>query len=223
MKVQAFSCKCYVNRTLFQATGEEENSVHPEMPFRVMGLIRVSLILGLLLLGVLTLGACGAGLEPAPDFRFSLYQGEEELGGRELSLSDLRGKPLVLNFWAGLCPPCRLEMPDLQEFYDQFGDRITLFGLDMGPFTGLGSNRQGRELLEELHITYPAGFTLDGQVIIEYEVLGMPSTFFITADGAIFRKWTGFLNKGKLIEITGDMLGHPGLAMGEPREPFAES
>ena len=212
------SFKCYARSLLCPAGVAKGPSVQPERPVSNLGSYRVFLILGpVLLLGILTLGACGPDLEPAPDFRFSLYQGEEVLGAKELSLSDLRGKPLVLNFWAGLCPPCRLEMPDLQKFYNQFGDRINLFGLDVGPFTGLGSNRQGMDLLEEMHIRYPAGFTLDGEVVIEYEILGMPSTFFITSDGKIFRKWTGFLNREKLSEITGKMLGLSGLTLGEPR------
>ena len=173
---------------------------------------RINLLAGSIIVIVVAIAACGrvasptAYLEPAPDFQFSVYQGAEVLGGKELRLSDLEGKPLVLNFWAGLCPPCRAEMPDLQEFYDKYGDKVALFGLDVGPFTGLGSNRSGRELLEELDISYPAGFTTDGSVVREYEILGMPSTVFITADGKIFRSWTGLLNAAKLLEITEQML-----------------
>ena len=172
---------------------------------------RINVLAGSILVIVVAIAACGrvgsstAYLDPAPDFQFSVYQGAEVLGGNELRLSDLEGKPLVLNFWAGLCPPCRAEMPDLQEFHNKYGDRITLFGLDVGPFTGLGSNQSGRELLAELGITYPAGFTTDGSVVREYKVLGMPSTIFITADGKIFRSWTGLLNAAKLLEITDQM------------------
>ena len=61
-------------------------------------------------------------------------------------------KPVVLNFWAGLCPPCRAEMPDLQRVNDRFGDRVLLFGLDVGPFVLLGSREDGKELLEEAWI-----------------------------------------------------------------------
>ena len=92
----------------------------------------------------------------APSFTFTLYQGENKLGARELDLAQLRDKPVVLNFWAGLCPPCRAEMPDLQAFYDQFKDRVTLIGIDLGRFTGLGSEQDARDLLQDLDITYPA-------------------------------------------------------------------
>ena len=111
MRIQVSSFKCYARSLLCPAGVAKGPSVQPERPVSNLGSYRVFLILGPVLLGILTLGACGPDLEPAPDFRFSLYQGEEVLGAKELSLSDLRGKPLVLNFWAGLCPPCRLEMP----------------------------------------------------------------------------------------------------------------
>ena len=188
---------------------------------------RISLLMGLILVGLVALAACGstgdspegaespntamAELDPAPDFRFSLYQGQDVLGGDGLSLSGLRGKPLVLNFWAGLCPPCRAEMPDIQEFYHEYGDRVNVFGLDVGPFTGLGSSKTGRALIELLNIAYPAGTTEDGEVVKEYGVLGMPATVFITADGKIFDKWTGLLNKDVLIRITEEMLAASGL------------
>ena len=100
------------------------------------------------------------------------------LGARELSVSDLRGKPVVLIFWGGLCPPCRAQLPDLQEFYDEYGGRVTILGLDIGPFIGLGSAQDGRELLVELDISYPARSTPDETVVKEYEIIGMPSTFF---------------------------------------------
>ena len=180
----------------------------------------IGLLLGMGLLASLVLASCGSSLEPAPDFRFSLYQGEEVLGAGELSLADLRGKPVVLNFWAGLCPPCRSEMPDLQEFYADYDNEVILFGLDVGPFfSGLGSRQDGKDLLKELEVSYPAGSTSDSEVVREYEILGMPSTFFITADGKIFRKWGGLLTKDKLAEIVHEMLGVPQVMQGDAGQP----
>ena len=90
----------------------------------------------------------------APNFDFSLFQGEAKLGGTDLDIRQLQGKSVVLNFWAGLCPPCRAELPDLQEFYNEFSDRITLVGIDLGIFTGLGSLQDAKDPLDELDITY---------------------------------------------------------------------
>ncbi|MCH2509499.1 MAG: TlpA family protein disulfide reductase, partial [Dehalococcoidia bacterium] len=62
----------------------------------------------------------------APDFDFSMFQGIEEVGFRDGNLARLEGKPMVLNFWAGLCPPCRAEMPQFQLFYEEFKEEIQL-------------------------------------------------------------------------------------------------
>ena len=143
------------------------------------------------------------GLET--DFCFTLYQGEDVLGGSAVYVSHLLDKPTIVNFWAGLCPPCREEMPHFQEFYDEFEERISFVGVDVGQFTGLGNPEDAQELLGDLGVTYPAGFTEDSNAVKEY-VTGMPTTVFITPAGEVFRSWTGYLSKDKLTEITEEML-----------------
>ena len=89
------------------------------------------------------------------DFVFSMYQGEEVIGASQMNFADLfpAEKPVVLNFWAGLCPPCRAEMPGFQAVYDQNKDDYIMLGIDIGPFMGLGSNQDASNLLQELNIT----------------------------------------------------------------------
>lgn len=191
--------------------------------------IRFTLLPGMMLL----LAACAqaAPLEPAPDsnrpssagdsepreidesklvsdFELIAYQGQAELGGDIVRLRDLlsQGKPVVLNFWAGLCPPCRVEMPDLQEIYEEYGDRILLVGLDVGPFVGLGSQADGQALLAELGVTFPAGTTTDDNVVRDYALLGMPTTYFISPEGELIETWTGLLTKGKMVELVEQLL-----------------
>ena len=143
----------------------------------------------------------------APDLTVSMFQGQDVVGGEKVTLSGLiGGRPIVLNFWAGLCPPCRAEMPDLQEFNEDFQDRALLLGVDLGQFTGLGNTDDAKKLLSDLAITYPAGSTSDSDVIRNYQVLGMPTTIFIDREGRIFNRWTGALNKNVLIEKTQEML-----------------
>ena len=143
----------------------------------------------------------------APDLTVSMFQGQDVVGGEKVTLSGLiGGRPIVLNFWAGLCPPCRAEMPDLQEFNEDFQDRALLLGVDLGQFTGLGNTDDAKKLLSDLAITYPAGFTSDSDVIRNYQVLGMPTTIFIDREGRIFNRWTGALNKNVLIGKTQEML-----------------
>ncbi|PKB63584.1 MAG: hypothetical protein BZY80_06520 [SAR202 cluster bacterium Io17-Chloro-G2] len=151
-------------------------------------------------------GSGGSGTaDRAPDFSFSLFQGGSELGGKHLNIHQLDGKPVVLNFWAGLCPPCRAEMPDLQAFYDANKEDVTLIGVDIGQFMGLGSQQDAENLLRDLNITYPAGFTDDRGVVRDYEVLGMPTTVFIRPDGTISTKWTGALNRSVLEQKVQEM------------------
>jgi len=140
------------------------------------------------------------------DFPINFYQGQDVVGGETLLLSDLQGHPVVLNFWAGLCPPCRAEMPEFQHFADEYSGRALVIGVDLGQFFSLGSQEDALQLLNELSVTYPAGYTEDAAVLAELGVTGLPATYFIAADGSLHRKWLGVLNGEKLAEITDEML-----------------
>ena len=154
-----------------------------------------------------------SALPLAPDVLVTLYQGEKALGTRQIALSQLwERKPVVLSFWAGLCPPCRVEMPDFQALYDQNGSKFTLIGVDIGPFIGLGSHEDGKALLRELRITFPAGATADVRTVRNYQILGMPTTVFITPQGRILRKHTGLLTRGQMDAFLAELL----LASGAP-------
>ena len=154
------------------------------------------------------LAAAAADLPRVGDFEIVAYQTGAALTAERMQFSAVldQGKPVVLNFWAGLCPPCRAEMPEFQEVYDEYQDRIVMLGIDLGPFTGLGSSAQGQALLKELGVSYPAGTTEDADVVARFQVLGMPTTLFVTADGGVAAKWTGILTKEKLIEHVEELL-----------------
>ena len=151
-------------------------------------------------------GRSEEGGNPYGDLALTMYTGAGIVGGDELALSDLEGQPVVLNFWAGLCPPCRAEMPDLQEFHEEFEGRALLVGVDVGQFTMLGGEPEARALLDSLNITYPTGFTGDREIMKKYSVVTMPTTVFITPQGEVFRKWSGVLDQTTLTEITNEML-----------------
>ncbi len=142
------------------------------------------------------------------DFEINVYQREDLLGGDKVMLSDIlaQGKPVVLNAWAGLCPPCRAEMPELQAVFQEFGTHMTLVGLDIGPFVGLGNEQDGRDLLAEIGVTYPAGNTETGAVVSKFKLLGMPSTYFIKPDGGLLRSWTGAIDSKELSKIVGELI-----------------
>ena len=142
------------------------------------------------------------------DFEINVYQREDLLGGSTVMLSDVlaQGKPVVLNAWAGLCPPCRAEMPELEDVFQKLGGQMTLIGVDIGPFVGLGSEQDGRSLLAEIGVTYPAGNTENSAVVSKYKLLGMPSTYFIKPDGDVLRTWTGAINSSEMSKIIGELI-----------------
>lgn len=145
----------------------------------------------------------------APDFEITMYQGQDVIGGQKVRISQIlaRGKPVVLNFFAGLCPPCRAEMPDFQKRYEAGGkDQYVMLAVDIGPYTGLGTREQGQDLLRLLGITFPAGTVFDEYILAAYQIFGMPSTFFITPSGTIVRKQIGLLTPGQMDASINDLL-----------------
>jgi thiol-disulfide isomerase/thioredoxin len=153
-------------------------------------------------------GALPPSTALAPDFEIIVYQGEDVLGGQEVRFSEVlaQGKPVVLDMWAGLCPICRAEMPKLQEAYDKYGDRVLIVGVDIGPFVGLGSEEDGRALLDELEITFPAGTTPDATVMRDYRILGTPTTIFFKPNGEVIRRRAGIMTEDQLNEFIETLL-----------------
>ena len=160
------------------------------------------------LLAVVAFSASEQDVAEASDFEFEVYQGQDIIGGPTVNFKEVLaiGKPTVLNFWAGNCPPCRAEMPDLQRAYEAFQDEITFLGLDVGVYTGLGSRRSGLALLDELNVTYPAGEPPTRRPVNNYNVNAMPTTVFFDANGDVFRRWEGLINATQLNAILREMV-----------------
>ena len=166
---------------------------------------------GVAALLVIVVGASllgGGGVSGGRDFEFNTYQGDAVVQVGTQRLTDIvgQGKPVLLNFWAGNCPPCRAEMPGFQRSYQQFGDSIVFLGLDVGPFTGLGTTRDGEALLQELGITYPIATTRTAQPVNAYGVISMPTTVFFDAEGNVHRTWSGAMNENQLSQVIRDLV-----------------
>jgi thiol-disulfide isomerase/thioredoxin len=136
----------------------------------------------------------------AGDFRIVAYQGEAVLGGKESTFSKVfeQGKPVVLNFWAGDCPSCSVEMPGFQRVSSEFADKVIFVGLDVGPFTGLGTHDDAVRLARQLGIRYPLAYAVDASSLELYKVQGMPTTLFLNATGHVVERVTGTLTEAQL-------------------------
>jgi len=100
-----------------------------------------------------------------------------------LTLTELRGNPVVLNLWASWCLPCRSEMPAIEKAYHRYRDAsLIVIGLDM---TSQDSESDARAFVEELGLTFPIVLDRDGSVQSHYQLLGLPSTYFIDRQGII--------------------------------------
>ncbi|MEX2373436.1 MAG: TlpA disulfide reductase family protein [Dehalococcoidia bacterium] len=110
----------------------------------------------------------------APDFVL-----EAPGTGELVRLSDFQGRPVVLNFWATWCVPCRTEMPDLQAAYGA-GDDVLVLGVNAQE-----SDPAVQRFIEEFGLTFPVALDRQGRVRQHYAVIGLPATFFIDATGVI--------------------------------------
>ncbi len=144
----------------------------------------------------------------AGDFTLVAYQGQDVLGGDRVQFSQVlgHGKPVVLNFFAGACAPCRVEMPAFQKVADKYEGRVIFIGIDVGPFTGLGTHDDAARLLKDLGIRYPAGYAVDETPLALY-VQGMPTTVVFDARGQVVTKVTGTMTEAQLVTALQSTLG----------------
>ena len=140
--------------------------------------------------------------ETAPDFATPLWSG----GTGEFTLSGQQGHPVVLNFWGSWCPPCRAEFPALQAVADEYkSDGLVLFGVNAGGIIK-DSESDAKQFLTEQGTTFPTGPDLDDRIIVDYKVTSFPTTYFITRDGNIFRKWVGAVDETHLATLVEELI-----------------
>jgi peroxiredoxin len=131
----------------------------------------------------------------APDFELPT------LDGGTIQLSELRGKPVLINFWASWCGPCRSEMPHIQAAYENHSQR----GLVVLAVDQMESSNSVSRFVKEFGLTFPIPLDRDGTVSAVYQARGLPTSFFVDPDGVIRATFTGPMSSGfiesKLEEI----------------------
>jgi peroxiredoxin len=125
---------------------------------------------------------------PAPDFTLS------DVAGNPITLSALKGKVVLINFWATWCGPCRLEMPAIEQRYQKFKDQdFTVLAIDLDE-----PAENVRSFVEELNLTFPVLLDPGGKTFDLYRVRGYPTTFIVDRDGIIKQLSIGYLSEARL-------------------------
>ncbi len=134
-------------------------------------------------------GLTGRSGVPAPSFTLQSIHSSEP----SVSLTRLRGKDVVINFWASWCIPCRVEMPLLEDTYREHHATVEFLGIDTND-----SRRSALGFLDEVRVTYPVLYDPSGKVANAYGLLGMPTTVFIDSSGIIRGRHSGQLDPGTI-------------------------
>jgi len=130
-------------------------------------------------------------LTQAPNF--TVY----DLDGNEVNLTDFFGKPIIVNFWASWCGPCKMEMPDFNEAYQTYKNDITFLMVNMTD----GSREtveKASTFIEESGYVFPVYYDTEYSAAITYSVSSLPTTYFIDADGYLIAHARGAIDNSIL-------------------------
>lgn len=120
-------------------------------------------------------GSSESDPQPAPDFTVL------DRDGNQVKLSDLRGKPIVLNFWASWCGICKTGMPDFEEVYDDTGDDVHFMMVNLT--SGNETEQVAKDYVDENGYSFPIYLDTEMQAASAFGVTGVPVTYFVDKDG----------------------------------------
>ena len=164
---------------------------------------KIILIVGMVLL-VILIGVFAVNLQryesvdlqsrPAPDFTLALY---DRYGTEPVALADLRGQPVVVNFWASWCTECYREAALLEEAYKDYKDQGVVF---LG-VAHLDTEKDALAYLDKYGVTYPSGPDLGDKISQNYGITGVPETFLIDREGNITHVQIGPVERAQFYSL----------------------
>lgn len=193
--------KIEVNQKKDEITTEENDSHSPKK--RKSGFFIAVIIIVVLLgfIGWVFINDQSNSVEEglAPDFKITSFEGET------LTLSDLRGQVVVINFWASWCIPCRDETPYLERIWRIYQDKDVIFiGVDIQD-----TIKEALGFIDEYDVTYFTGPDFGSEIAKAFNLRGLPQTFFIAKNGEINSVIVGELIPPELEEKLDELLAEP--------------
>jgi cytochrome c biogenesis protein CcmG/thiol:disulfide interchange protein DsbE len=179
---------------------EKETTKSPHLT--AGALVSYMLILGLLGLlgwGLINVnrGQLSSGM--APDFTITSFEGET------ITLSELRGQVVIINFWASWCPPCREEAPYLEATWRKYQDQGVFFiGVDY-----VDTEKEALAYIDEFDISYFNGPDIGTQISHDYRMEGVPETFYVAKNGELRGLKIGPLYPPELDQMIEELLSEP--------------
>lgn len=132
----------------------------------------------------------------APDFELETIEGEK------VKLSDYKGEKVLVNFWATWCPPCRAEMPDMQQFHEDYDDAVIL-AVNLAETELSPTNVE--EFLDEYGVTFDVLSDTDSRVATIYNASVLPTSYLINTKGEIHNIAQGALNYDQMVQAFDEM------------------
>lgn len=121
---------------------------------------------------------------------FTVYDSNQN----EFKLSDMKGKPTVVNFWATWCPPCVSELPHFEKLYKEYSDKVNFMIVNIdGP--GDDAVKKAEEFIKDGNYSFPIYYDLNADGVKAYAVRSIPLTLFIGADGNVIATQLGSMNE----------------------------
>ncbi|WP_342526032.1 redoxin domain-containing protein [Chryseomicrobium sp. FSL W7-1435] len=131
--------------------------------------------------------------DQAPDFTLTTLEGEE------VRLSDYQGKKVILNFWATWCPPCKAEMPHMQNFHEAYADDVAILAVNLtDKDSGLDKIQQ---FVEDYDLTFTIPLDENGDIGDTYEAITIPTSYILTTEGVVQHKIVGPMDEAMMEQL----------------------
>lgn len=176
------------------ATGSRPSRLTGKWPLLALGLLAVAA--GILVASLVFRSGDSGAAKPVDQLVFVNDDGSRS------TLADLRGQPVVVNFFASWCIPCKAEMPDIQAVYTSAGGKVRFLGMDADI-----DEATWRSFVAQTSVTYPTAFQADQSIQSALQLTSLPATIFISPEGEIVGTWVGRISQQNLRDQIRQHLG----------------